>query len=297
MSLTPESDSSSRPSQPPRRRGPVLGTFVADPNKPVAVVDCTGQRLVIIPAYASSRHDWLASATASLSGTAENSPRATTMHVVDESESDALISPTRSNYSPMISSSANLMMTAVGNDTSTGGQVMGPPEAFYPSNNFGPSLDEDEDDEDDDGEDVLNVDDFIDFGNGSSDEEMDKDFEETDEPTSPVLASPVQPNTTPITARHDDSNQRTSAERFLDHLDQGVVTAFRRNHTRYQALIRLPQHREFMPANSPSRPASVFRNATDLKGSTRKRKASNYMGGEAVRRKLMDTHQRNNLSI
>ncbi|KAK2761207.1 hypothetical protein FQN54_001728 [Arachnomyces sp. PD_36] len=301
VSLTPESDGFSRQSQPPRRRGPVLGTFVADPNKPVAVVDCTGQRLVIIPAYASSRHDWLASATASMSGTTDNSPRATTMHVIDESESDALISPTRTNYSPMMSSSANLMMTAVGNDTRAGGQVMGPPEAFYPSNSFsadgGYEEDDEDDDEDDDGEDVLNVDDFIDFGNGSSDEELDKDFE-TDEPTSPVLASPLQPNTTPITARHDDANHRTSAERFLDHLDQGVVTAFRRNHTRYQTLIRLPQHREFMPANSPSRPASVFRHAkaSDPKHS-RKRKSSTYMGGEAVRRKLMDTHRRNNLSI
>lgn len=301
--MTPESDSIGRQSQPPRRRGPVLGTFVADPNKPVAVVDCTGQRLVIIPAYASSRHDWLASATASMSGTTDNSPRATTMQVIDESESDALISPTRTNYSPMMSSSANLMMTAVGNDTQAGGQVMGPPEAFYPSNSYsadGGYDEEEEDDEDDDGEDILNVDDFIDFGNGSSDEEMDKVFEETDEPTSPVLASPIQANTTPIAAHHDDPNHRTSAERFLNHLDQGVVTAFRRNHTRYQALIRLPQHREFMPANSPSRPASVFRHAkvADSKNSSRKRKASNYMGGEAVRRKLMDAHhRRNNLSI
>ena len=283
-----------------------MGTFVADPNKPVAVVDCTGKRLVIIPAYASSRHDWLLSATTSMSGTSDNSPRATTMHVLDDSDTDALISPTRPNFSPMLSSSANLMMTAVGNDAQSGGQVMGPPEAFYPTNNTGGDRtfddedEEDDDDEDDDGENILNVDDFIDFGNGSSDEEMDKDFDETDDPTSPVLASPIQGgSTTPTPARHNDPSHRSSAERLLNHLDQGVVTAFRRNHTRYQALIRLPQHREFMPANSPSRPASVFRHAKlpDSKSSSRKRKASNYAGGEAVRRKLMDAHRRNNLSI
>jgi hypothetical protein len=174
---------------------------------------------------------------------------------------------------------------------------MGPPEAFYPSNSctVDSTLD---DDDDDDGEDVLNVDDFIDFGNGSSDEDMEKEFEDGEEPTSPMAAS-QQASATPTPKQLLEPSQGSSAERFLNHLDKGIVTAFRRNHTRYQALIRLPQHREFMPANSPSRPASVFRNskASDTKSPTRKRKASSYAGGEAVRRKLMDAHRRNQLSF
>ncbi|RJE20768.1 hypothetical protein PHISCL_06887 [Aspergillus sclerotialis] len=282
---------------PIRRRGPIMGTFVADPHKPVALVDCTGKHLVIIPAYSSSRHDWLESASNSISGTANNSPRATTMQLVDESDTDALASPNRADFSPMLASSANLMMTALGNDITPGGQVMGPPEAFYPSRDF--TIDSSfEDDDDDDPEEALNVEDFIDFGNGSSDEEIEEKGFESDALVSPIAPSSVPiAEGTPTPSRTADPQQGSSAERFLNHLDQGIVTAFRRNHNRYQALLRLPHHREFMPANSPSRPASVFRHArhADQRTPTRKRKANGYAGGEAVRRKLMDAHRRSQL--
>ncbi|KAL2818957.1 hypothetical protein BJX63DRAFT_383390 [Aspergillus granulosus] len=277
---------------PRRRRGPIMGTFVADPHKPVALVDCTGKHLVIIPAYASSRHDWLDSAATSVCGTANNSPRATTMHLIDESDTDALVSPNL-DFSPMLASSANLMMTALGNDITPGGQVMGPPEAFYPSRDFAIDSSFEDDDDDDDPEAQLNVDDFIDFGDGSSDDELDKAFDE-DAMASPLAVSAMAGTAgTPTPNRGGESQQATSAERFLNHLDRGIVTAFRRNHNRYQALLRLPQHREFMPANSPSRPASVFRHTrhADQRTPTRKRKASGYSGGEAVRRKLMNAQR------
>ncbi|CAI7672964.1 hypothetical protein N7533_007238 [Penicillium manginii] len=285
----------------PRRRGPIMGTFVADPHKPVALVDCTGKHLVIIPAYASSRHDWLESTANSVPGTANNSPRQTTLHLVDESDTDAMTSPNQTDFSPMLASSANLMMTALGNDLTPGGQVMGPPEAFYPSQEF--TVDSSfEDDDEDDPESALNVNDFIDFGDGSSDEEeqeeqeqdMSKAFDE-DALISPMASgSKMQPMGTPTPTRKNSEQHDSNAERFLNHLDKGIVTAFRRNHNRYQALLRLPQHREFMPANSPARPASVFRHAkpADQRTPTRKRKSSGYAGGEAVRRKLMDAQRR-----
>lgn len=286
----------------PRRRGPIMGTFVADPHKPVALVDCTGKHLVIIPAYASSRHDWLESAANSIPGTANNSPRQTTLQLIDESDTDALASPNQTHFSPMLASSANLMMTALGNDLTPGGQVMGPPEAFYPSQDF--NIDSSfEDDDDDDPEAALNVDDFIDFGNGSSDEEeedTDKPFEDEALISPMAGGSAAQPMGSPTPTRHSESQQASSnAERFLNHLDKGIVTAFRRNHNRYQALLRLPQHREFMPANSPARQASVFRHAkhADQRTPTRKRKASGYVGGEAVRRKLMDAQRRTQLPM
>jgi len=272
-----------------------MGSFVPDPNKPVALVDCTGKHLVIIPAYASSRHDWLESANNSMPGTASNSPRATTMQIIDESDTDALASPNHADFSPMLASGANLMMTALGNDIAPGGQVMGPPEAFYPSQDI--TIDSSfEDDDDEDPESALNVNDFIDFGDGSSDDEMDeKPFD--DELTSPAMTNsvPMVGAGSPTPTRTAESHQTNSAERFLNHLDRGIVTAFRRNHNRYQALLRLPQHREFMPANSPARPASVFRHArlADQRTPTRKRRNGNT--GDAVRRKLMDAHRRNQL--
>ncbi|CAP92481.1 hypothetical protein EN45_113520 [Penicillium chrysogenum] len=278
----------------PRRRGPIMGTFVADPHKPVALVDCTGKHLVIIPAYASSRHDWLDSAANSMPGTANTSPRQTTLHLVDESDTDALASPNQMDFSPMLASSANLMMTALGNDLTPGGQVMGPPEAFYPSQDF--TIDSSfEEDEEDDPESALNVDDFIDFGNGSSDEDEDLDKQFDDDALVSPMATPFGKSLgTPTPTRKSELQPANSEERFLNHLDKGIVTAFRRNHNRYQALLRLPQHREFMPANSPARPASVFRHAknNDQRTPTRKRKSNNVAGGEAVRRKLMDAQQR-----
>lgn len=275
-----------------------MGTFVADPHKPVALVDCTGKHLVIIPAYASSRHDWLDSAANSMPGTANNSPRQTTLQLIDESDTDALASPNQTDFSPMLASSANLMMTALGNDLAPGGQVMGPPEAFYPSRDFAIDSSFEEDDEDDP-ESALNVDDFIDFGNGSSDED-DMGNLDDDALMSPMTGGSSLPNMgTPTPKRNSDVQQDSQSERFLEHLDKGIVTAFRRNHNRYQALLRLPQHREFMPANSPARPASVFRHAkhTDQRTPTRKRKASGYTGGEAVRRKLMDAQRRTQVPL
>lgn len=296
-SLVIAADENIKRTAPSRRRGPVMGTFIADPSKPVALVDSTGKHLVIIPAYASSRHDWLDSASNSICGTVNNSPKATTMQLVDESDSETLVSPKQAASSPMLSSSANLMMAALGNDAASGGQVMGPPEAFYPSRDF--TIDssfEEEEDDDDDPEASLNVEDFINFGDGSSDDEdMSKAFED-DMLASPMVASSVREAGTPTPNRAQDSTQASSAERFLNHLDRGIVTAFRRNHNRYQALLRLPHHREFVPANSPSRPASAFRHSrhTNL-SSSRKRKPGRYAGGDAVRRKLMDTQRRTQL--
>ncbi|KAJ6167378.1 hypothetical protein N7497_000221 [Penicillium chrysogenum] len=266
----------------PRRRGPIMGTFVADPHKPVALVDCTGKHLVIIPAYASSRHDWLDSAANSMPGTANTSPRQTTLHLVDESDTDALASPNQMDFSPMLASSANLMMTALGNDLTPGGQDFTIDSSF-------------EEDEEDDPESALNVDDFIDFGNGSSDEDEDLDKQFDDDALVSPMATPFGKSLgTPTPTRKSELQPANSEERFLNHLDKGIVTAFRRNHNRYQALLRLPQHREFMPANSPARPASVFRHAknNDQRTPTRKRKSNNVAGGEAVRRKLMDAQQR-----
>lgn len=273
-----------------------MGSFVPDPHKPVALVDGTGKHLVIIPAYASSRHDWLESATNSISGTANNSPRATTMQLVDESDTDAVASPNQ-DFSPMLASGANLMMTALGNDITPGGQVMGPPEAFYPSRDFTIDSSFEDDDDDEDPETGLNVEDFIDFGNGSSDDEMDEKPFDDDTLTSPAAPSilPMPGPGSPTLRATETTQQASSAERFLNHLDRGIVTAFRRNHNRYQALLRLPQHREFMPANSPARPASVFRHARMADQRTPTRKRRNGSTGEAVRRKLMDAHRRNQL--
>ncbi|KAL1953186.1 hypothetical protein VTO42DRAFT_3421 [Malbranchea cinnamomea] len=277
--------------RPFRRRGPLRGTFIADPHKPVAVVAPNGKQLILIPPYTSSRHDWLESACNSLAPTANNGPHASVSvpNLQDDSDTDAL-SPTRRDSTPMLSSGANLMMSALQNNS--GGQVMGPPEAFYPTTKY--SVEASFEDDDEDSEAMLNVDDFIDFGDGSSDEDIGKDLADSvGLTTSPVVSSSVPGSLAPTPSRPGDSAQQNSAERLLNHLDRGIVTAFRRNHNRYQALIRLPHHREFMPAGSPSRAASAFRRSklSDQKTPTRKRPASSYLAGPSVRRKLSGPHR------
>ncbi|ODH49458.1 hypothetical protein GX48_04400 [Paracoccidioides brasiliensis] len=300
-SLPPFAEESTQRSQPLRRRGPLRGTFIADPHKPVAVVAPNGAQLILIPPYSTSRHDWLENAAQSLCSTANNSPRTIATALADDSDTDALLSPLQTtNLSPMLSSNANLMITALGSDAV--GQITGPPEAFYPSQGLLTNSFDDED-EDDDSEGVLNVDDFIDFGNGSSDEEeLDKDFDGVnDVSATTVVPSPTENNNNNnSTELPQVNNHSNSAERLLNHLDKGIVTAFRRNHSRYQALIRLPQHREFVPANSPSRPASVFRRSKYIehKTPTRKQRAvGTYTGGEAVRRKLINSHRSNKITF
>ncbi|QSS60214.1 hypothetical protein I7I51_05011 [Histoplasma capsulatum] len=297
-SLPPFVEASTQRSQPLRRRGPLRGTFVADPHKPVAVVAPNGAQLILIPPYSTSRHDWLESATQSLCNTASNSPRPAAATLADDSDTDAVLSPMHpSNLSPKLSSNANLMITALGSDSV--GQITGPPEAFYPSHGL---LSFDGEDEDDDSEGVLNVNDFIDFGNGSSDEEdLDKDFDIDEDIASAVVAgsSSLTMNNISMKTEFTPPVNNNSAERLLNHLDRGIVTAFRRNHSRYQALIRLPQHREFVPANSPSRPASVFRRSKYIDNTTptRKRTELTYSGGEAVRRKIVESHRNKSIAL
>lgn len=147
----------------------------------------------------------------------------------------------------MYGSGANVMMPgllhgAPGSEHLLGGQVMGPPEAFYPFKSVGPDgqvledADEDDDDDDDDDDNLWNVHDFIDFGDGSSDDEKEGG-EDTEVPPSPADPAAAGSNTTATNAG--------SAHNLLEHFDRGVVTAFRRNQHRHQALLRRP-----MPSSS-----------------------------------------------
>ncbi|KZF19702.1 hypothetical protein L228DRAFT_271022 [Xylona heveae TC161] len=251
------SDSSStvsfrRPINPPARRtGPSMGSWVADPNKPIAVIDSSGKRMVIYPAQNPLQRDsklfgFLAGGDTS----ASSSPRTSFQSLGDESEND------RSDYSshgfstPMIGNGANLMMPgllhgAPGSEHLLSGQVLGPPEAFYPFKAVGPDGDvmEDDDDEEED-EDLWNVHDFIDFGDGSSDSE--DAGQETDVPASPANSTAANPSTTPHKAETIRSGDVT-ARSMLEHFDRGVVTAFRSNQTRHKILLGRAQSREYSP--------------------------------------------------
>ena len=170
------------------RQGPAIGSWVADPTKPIAIVDKSGKHMIFYPPQRPQRP----TTQASLVSSHNSSPsRPVSSHY--ESESDRGGDP---GSSMLVPSPANLMMSGLfGNNSNVervfGAPVVGPPEAFYPwrivdaqGNYVGDDEDYDEDDEDD-AEDNLNIHDFIDFGDvTASDPE-----ENEDEPSSNASAT------------------------------------------------------------------------------------------------------------
>lgn len=149
------------------RWGPRMGSWVADPTKPIAIIDHTGNSLIILPA---------------------KRPAKTSGHLNENHGNERLSSP-----------------------------VTGSPEPFYSFDGFAPGsgmLDDQDDDDDDEA--LLNVHDFINFGDDSDESEEGIDGS----PPSTIQSMPVK---TQAPAQKDSFIQNPG------HFDKGVVTAFRRN--------------------------------------------------------------------
>ena len=133
----------------------------------------------------------------------------------------------------MISNSANLMMSAMYAPLDQfAGNVLGPPEAFFPFTNISPEgeLTQDSpssyDDDDVDDENLWKLDDFLHFGPDSSDDEGAHDDGETSETMEGEVSTP-RPNTA---ASEDQSNPLLS--------NPALVGAFRSNQHRHKILSR-----------------------------------------------------------
>ena len=165
-----------------------------------------------------------------------------------------------------------------------GGQVLGPPEAFYSFKSFdasGNMLDDDESDDfgsvddDNDGENLLNLHDFIDFGDSSaSDNDNRKPIEESSDATTRP-PTPIAPYTDTSRAISRPTLQNSTSTTLLSHLDRGVVSSFRRNQTRHQNLLRRP------PINSSLYGIKGGRHlvANSTINPIRKRKVGRILGG------------------
>ena len=151
----------------------------------------------------------------------------------DEDGSDA----TATNDLPMQSPGADVMMSGFLSDILEGSAhgsdgITGPPEAFFPLEDFGMEPQDD----DEDPEDQLDISDFIDFGDGSSDSNGEGENEPESED---LLVSPLSSQKLP-TIRPKQSKDRTSSQSLLNHFDKGIVSAFRRNQHRHQSVLRRP---------------------------------------------------------
>jgi hypothetical protein len=213
---------------------------VTDASKPFAVIDSRGKRMMMFKARNNRRFSF------------DTSP--------SQPAQNLIVSPTNGaleEFSPMLGSATNMMMTAMFAplDTLFGGHAVGPPEAFYPfvsiaSNGVitqdDPSSSFEDDDMDDD--DMWNIGDLIDFGDETSDgeglvEEEDSSTSPTDIPSTPLR---------PTTASSEDQ-----VHPLLNHLDRGVVGAFRSNQSRHQLLMRNAASRESLAFSGPYRQGTL----------------------------------------
>ncbi|KAL9005950.1 MAG: hypothetical protein Q9188_001315 [Gyalolechia gomerana] len=256
---------------PGHRWGPTLGSWVADPTKPIAVVASSGTQLIVYPAQRPSDRGGKVFPTIASSGqsSAQNSPRTSLPRLAapsyppatDESEVERSDMSSQGITTPMLSASPNLMMSGLGLGSANllSGHALGPPEAFFPFQSIGadgkmvldgPDVDDDDDD-DDDGEDLLNIEDFIDFGEDSEDSDRE-DGSNTESFQTPIVSLSDLTDTDPTPMASPPTP--VSNHNLLDRLNNGVVTAFRRNQYNHDA-------NGYRPSN-----ASSFRVPNVIKG-------------------------------
>ncbi|KAL8997375.1 MAG: hypothetical protein Q9169_003357 [Polycauliona sp. 2 TL-2023] len=268
--------------------GPTLGSFVTDPTKPIAVVAKDGKQLIIYPAQRSASRGGkvFPSIVSSGQSSVQASPRTAIARMTapgnptttDDSEMERSEMSSQGMTTPMLSASPNLMMSGFGNMFS--GHAMGPPEAFFPFQSIGADgtmvldgVDANYDDvsSDDEGEDILNIEDFIHFGDES--EDSDQDAESAAESRlSPADSSPTQSAAKPCSVA-----QSPTQSSFLDHLDKGMVTAFRRNQYEYEPeALGQSSKSPFRVANAMK--ANAFVASNPPPGSSEKRKLSDQNG-------------------
>ena len=248
-----------------------MGSWIADPDKPIAVIDSTGKRMVIYPALrqAGTDRSMVGGLADSQSSTVSGSPQRTHVGLYGDMDTQHNSVSSSEQLTPVISSSTRVMMGApydgrFENEYLVSGQALGPPEAFYPFMSVdehvaAQPLEEDDDDDDDD-EIMLNVNDFIDFGDGSSDSEDDGDPKFADDFA--ALSTANTKGAYPVLGSSGGSRGDKGpfgTQSLLDHFDRGVVTAFRRNQSRHKLLFSRPQLRDYTTLGSTSSLESATR--------------------------------------
>jgi hypothetical protein len=228
-----------------------MGSWVADPTKPIALIDNTGTSLIIFqasrPAKTNKRAHHPVTSGISTANTNPRMPRPSFSSDIgyspDCSEPDRselstqeyaahharlakpkVITPQLLHRNPGFSAYKHRLID----------EDIESPATFLPVSDLNPEVLYNEYDESDENEgDIpLNINDFVDFGDDSEDSGDDKEYSAITT-TNQSPSEPRQAQSTPIEAR---------SQKFLEHLGKGVVTAFRRDQYRHATL--LPLHLE-----------------------------------------------------
>lgn len=209
------------------RLGPRLGTFKADPRKPVAIIDGTGENMVIYPAKRPQKVDRIAGRVGSgYNSSAPSTPARRTSEATlgpapEASDNDYSDFASQMSADPVLSSGPDMSIPGF-LDTIPSGQQMGyqslsPSTVFFPMDSLegvGVVLEDDDQDCDDNAQ-QLTMEDYVDFGESSSDDGGQEG--DTEMSTAGILVTPKISSTT-TSSTHD----------LLRHFDTGVITAFRR---------------------------------------------------------------------
>lgn len=225
---------------PIRSRYPKISEWTRDPTKAFAIVG-KSKNLIFYKAV-KRRHS---------TNDADMTPRMNHSHELDSPQ--AIFS---ADVTPMISNSANLMMSAMSTpyDDLFHGQAIGPSEAFFPFTSVEANgaifqnIDDYEFDEEDfsNPEDMLDIRHYIEFDDSSSeDDNGDEDPLSESLTTSREGLSGVRPTT---------ATSEDQVHPLLNHFDSGVVGAFRKNQNRHQLLSRNAESHASLAFHGPNRP-------------------------------------------
>lgn len=232
------------PATPVRQsHGPRMGSFKANLTKPFAVIDATGDNMLITPARRPPRADGTYSQVASTrTSTANASPvlshpaLATPVNDSDFDESDFA---SQVPADPMLTAGSEAMadvLLPIGPTSRTRNTSLMSGDVFYPADGVGDVnaifAADDQDDDDNDDEDLLNVEDFIDFGVDSSDEDNEGDMDSS-------LPTPISTSPTGAHVRSKmPSPNNSAAHDLMKHFDRGIAGAFRQGQHQHQQRSR-----------------------------------------------------------
>ena len=267
-----------------------MATWIVDTPKLRAAIDSTGENVIICPATCPSKSDNLSISIAnSIASTANASPNISQQALATlpdpygpdpsgflaKASKYELNDPVLGPGSDIVAASAPL---PIGHrrqpsmaHSFTASSVFLPMEAMAVARSFFEDnyLNNDDDGDDDDA--LLNIDDFIDFGDDSSEDGNQAEGNDfslispiTAEGPSPVQLKTPSPDTT------------MASDNLMKHLDKHIVSAFRRGQSHHQPQSR-PHHGN-LPLNSYALKNKRQAVANAPTGPQRKRKMSGNLG-------------------
>ena len=263
-----------------------MGTWIVDSTKPSAVIDSTGENMIIRPATRpSTSNNMSVSIANSIASTVNASPIVAQQKFAtlpgNNSTDPSGFSVNMYDYNdPVLGPGSDIVAASAPLPTGHSRQPsmahsFTAPSVFLPMDAMGDvgSFFEDDSLQDDDDEDdaLLNIDDFIDFGDDSS---MDEDQAACDDSslTSPVTAE--RPG--PVQLKTPSPDTVMASEDLMKHLDKHIVSAFRRGQPHHQSQPR-SRHGN-MALNSYALKGKRQATANTPTSPQRKRKMSGSLG-------------------